>query len=457
MFAVARLAPLWPISRHAIKPNWYWLYLCGGLALMLYALCKVWCPSVVRVAEGVALLSGVILFLASPGLRSSRWCVLLGVCMLLQLAVWGSAMLTHPEWSSHAPTLDRLGKLFLFLPLAVLMAGQRRNVLVCWGLFMLGLVLVVVTYPGGLAYWRGALAGARVDFDIRNAQHTAMYFGVALLMLTLLAKHWLLTTQGLRLWRLVPWTLALLISLLMIYVTQTRAIVLGLLLSLVVLALTVAGVKWRRGRLSKKIVVAAGILLLLLLPLVGKVVEVVKVRMQSEAQTSQLILQGRWHEVPYSSIGIRVQTWLVALERIQERPLLGWGNKARSEVIRQSTTLPDEIKREFGHLHNYFLETQLSYGLAGSLFLLCFFAYLAQAVYRAWRAGILEDEWALFALGFFIYWLFINNFESYLSFNSGVFTFGLVAGGLLTRVLNGSAGQASAVPVRSSAAVTAAG
>ena len=92
-----------------------------------------------------------------------------------------------------------------------------------------------------------------------------------------------------------------------------------------------------------------------------------------------------------------------------------------------------------------------------SLFLLCFFAYLAQAVYRAWRAGILEDEWALFALGFFIYWLFINNFESYLSFNSGVFTFGLVAGGLLTRVLNGSAGHASGEPVRASAAVTAAG
>ena len=179
--------------------------------------------------------------------------------------------------------------------------------------------------------------------------------------------------------------------------------------------------------------------------------------MQSEVQTSQLILQERWYEVPYSSIGIRVQTWLVALERIQERPLLGWGNKARSEVIRQSTTLPDEIKREFGHLHNYFLETQLSYGLAGSLFLLCFFAYLAQAVYRAWREGLLEDEWALFALGFFIYWLFINNFESYLSFNSGVFTFGLVAGGLLTRVLNGSEQLPSAMPARSPAAMTTTG
>lgn len=32
----------------------------------------------------------------------------------------------------------------------------------------------------------------------------------------------------------------------------------------------------------------------------------------------------------------------------------------------------------------------------------------------------------------------INNFESYLSFNSGVFIFGLVMAGLLTRVLNGS-------------------
>ncbi len=438
MFPVSRLIQLWPVSRQSVKPSWYGLYLCGAVALMLYALCKVWCPSIARVVEGPALLSGFILFLASPRLRLSRWCALFGVCMLLQLAVWGSAMLTHPEWSSHAPTLDRLGKLFLFLPLAVLMAGQRRNVLICWGLFMLGLVLVVVFYSGGLAYWQGALAGARVDFDIRNAQHTAMYFGVALLMLTLLAKHWLFTAGGLCPWRLLPWTLALLISLLMIYVTQTRAIVLGLLLSLAVLVLTVAGVKWRRGHLSKKIVLVAGVLLLLLLPLVGKVVDVVKVRMQSETQTSQLILQGRWHEVPYSSIGIWVQTWLVALERIQERPLLGWGNKARSQVIQQSTTLPDEIKREFGHLHNYFLETQLSYGLAGSLFLLCFFAYLAHAIYRAWQTGLIEDEWALFGLSFWVYWLFINNFESYLSFNSGVFIFGLVMAGLLTRVLNGS-------------------
>ena len=457
MLRVSRFASLWPISRHAIKPNWYWLYLCGGLALMLYALCKVWCPSVSRVAEGVTLLSGTILFLASSSLRRSRWCLFFGVCLLLQLAVWGSALLTHPEWSSHSPTLDRLGKLFLFLPLAVLMAGQRRNVLVCWGLFLSGLFLVVVTYPGGLAYWQGALAGARVDFDIRNAQHTAMYFGVALLMLTLLAKHWLFTSRGLRLWHLLPWTLALLISLLMIYFTQTRAVVLGLLLSFAVLALTVIGVKWRRGRLSKKIGLAVGVLLLLLPPLGGKVVDVLKVRMQSEAQTSLLILQGRWHEMPYSSIGIRVQTWLVALDRIQERPWLGWGNKARSQVIKQSTTLPDEIKRDYGHLHNYFLETQLSYGLAGTLFLLCFFAYLAQAVYRAWRGGLLEDEWALFALGFLIYWLFINNFESYLSFNSGVFTFGLVAGGLLTRVVNGGAESSSAEPVRSPAAMTTAG
>ena len=89
--------------------------------------------------------------------------------------------------------------------------------------------------------------------------------------------------------------------------------------------------------------------------------------------------------------------------------------------------------------------------------MLCFFAYLVQAVYRAWRVGLLEDEWALFALGFFIYWLFINNFESYLSFNSGVFTFGLVAGGLLTRVVNGGAESSSAEPVRSPSAVTTAG
>lgn len=435
MLVVTEFVQQWPIPRQPTKPGWYGLYLCGALALLLYALCKVWFPTIAGAAGGIALAVGGILFFTMPRLRLSPWSLLLLLCFMVQLCTWQSAMLTHPEWSSHQPTLDRLGKLFFFLPLTILLAGQLRHVLLCWGLFGAGLVLAVVTYSGGWAYWQGALAGARVDFGMRNAQHTAMYFGVFLLMLTTLARLWLCPGGVLSRWRLLPWGFAVLISLLMLYITQTRAVLLGLLLTFILMSLLVAAIKLYRGHVSKRLLLSLLLLLGVALPLTEKALDVLQLRTASEQQTMTLLLQGKWQQLPDTSMGIRLQTWLEAVDRIKERPLLGWGDGARSEVIKHSATLSDEVKQEYGHLHNYFLEIQLSYGLVGSLFLCALFGLLLRTIYRAWRQGLLEDEFALFGLGFVVFWLFINTFESYLSFNSGVFVFALVCAGLLSRPL----------------------
>ena len=425
---------MWFSSALSTQPKWRMVSLCGVVTLLLYVLCKEFFTPLAKIAEPIMLLCGFLLACRAHGFHRSIWIWLLVSCISVQLFTWGSAMLSHPEWSSSIPTIDRLGKLFFFIPVAFLLVGNFRNVLLVWFLFGLGLVLAVMTFPGGVLYWKSALNGGRVDFGMQNAQHTAMYFGVLLLMLISLVKLWVYPRGKLVIWRTAVWLFAVIFSVFMLYVTQTRAVLIGLMLAFFVICMTFFVTKIKSGlSFSKKI-------LTVLIPIVvcGTLVlsfgNTIKMRMHSEEQTTQLIMQGNLHAVPYSSIGIRVQTWLVAIERVKERPILGWGDRARSVVIKQSTSLPEDIKQQFGHLHNYFIEMQLSYGLLGSIFLITYLSSLVVVIYRGWRAEAINNELAVFGLAFLVYWLFINNFESYLSFNSGVFVFSVVVGGLLTQI-----------------------
>ncbi|MDL4863374.1 O-antigen ligase family protein, partial [Halomonas elongata] len=54
------------------------------------------------------------------------------------------------------------------------------------------------------------------------------------------------------------------------------------------------------------------------------------------------------------------------------------------------------------------------------------------ATWRAWRGGVLPGDMALFGAGFFLYWIVVNQFESYNSFWTGVYVHNLVVGGLVT-------------------------
>ncbi|MDZ7851451.1 MAG: O-antigen ligase family protein [Halomonas sp.] len=100
-----------------------------------------------------------------------------------------------------------------------------------------------------------------------------------------------------------------------------------------------------------------GLLLLFYPPLVE--------RMTSERECWHSLLEGGVENVPYTSIGIRINTWLAALEWIEQRPLVGWGGQARSLVIEHTPWLPPFVKENFGHPHNYLLEVWVAYGLLG--------------------------------------------------------------------------------------------
>lgn len=137
-------------------------------------------------------------------------------------------------------------------------------------------------------------------------------------------------------------------------------------------------------------------------------------------------------DVPYTSIGIRINTWQAGVDWGLERPWVGWGSEARSLVIQETAWLPPFVKQHFGHLHNFLLEVWVAYGLLGVAVILALSGWVGWATFASWRGGVLPGDMALFGLAFFVYWAVVNQFESYNSFWTGVFVHNVIVGGLVT-------------------------
>lgn len=409
-----------------------WYFFCG-IALLIFTGTKILFPPAAKIAEVFVWLGACPLCFRNHYLQRSQWKWLALGCVIVQLLSWGSAYLSHPAWASHWPTFDRLGKLFFFMPVGLILAGKFSNVVKCWSVYALGLFLFILFNRADWPNLAELANGDRVDFGIRNAQHTAMYFGVLVLILLVFVKRWISHPSKLFPFSRIILFCVLLFSIFALYITQTRAILLGALLALFGCCIHFLfgrlSSSWSRSRLLLGSFLVIGIL-------AGggyTASHIIEQRNDGEQQTVSLLLDGDIEQLPYTSIGIRIHTWLVAFHAIEERPFLGWGDKARSMVIKTSNTLPEEIREDFGHLHNYFIEIQLSYGLLGSLFLLYFFFYITKELYISSKSQLIGQDAGILSLAFIAYWLFINNFESYMSFNTGIFIMGIVFGGLTTQ------------------------
>src|SRR5690554_3895869 len=162
-----------------------------------------------------------------------------GACFLLAVflgiaGVWHS--LTLPDGYSISTKLTRYYlKPVLILPLALgLVLGPQQG---RW-YFLIAALLGLVGYLAffsSFGEWQAAWAGQRVDFDIHNAQHASMFFGVLTLGLVIFAPRVISHKNG---WRgvsiIAAWTIVSAFSVLGVLVTQTRAIWLGLLVALLV-------------------------------------------------------------------------------------------------------------------------------------------------------------------------------------------------------------------------------
>ena len=412
----------------------------GVAALVLYAAFGILLPPLGDPAETLCALLGLGAVLAcGKGLRGSAALWLLLAALLVQTLSWLMGYWHHPEWVADNPQLDRLAKLFIFIALAWWLGGSTRNTLLVWSLALLGYVVASFTHGNGLQEWWLGLQGQRVGFGIRNLQHGSMLFGVALLGLTMFTPRFARVGGRLTPWRLAVSLVLIGVCLVGIAIGQTRAVWLAIVLALLAAAALWGGwlVTRDRGhgktRVKPLLLAGAGMLMIFSLLAVA-FQDTLSERLTQESTVVAQLLQGDVEAVPYTSIGIRIHSWRAALEWIAERPLVGWGGEGRSLVMAHTAWLPDDVKAEFGHLHNYLLEVWVAYGLLGVLVILVLAVWIGRGTWLAWRAGVMPNDVALFGVAFFVYWMVVNQFEAYNAFGTGVYVHNLVVGGLVTHI-----------------------
>lgn len=432
-------------SNSLIKTFWqrpeYWgcprpLWAIGVATLLLYAGLRVLWPSIGSNAESVSALLGLVVVLAyGRGIRSTAPLWLLLAALLVQCLSWWLGYQHHPDWVADNPQVDRLAKLFIFIAVAWWLGGSTRNTLLLWGVAALGYFAATLLIDGVYQDWLTGLKGARVDFGIRNAQHSSMMFGALLMALVVLAPR-LLRAGKWRWLRVGIWSFALVLSTIAVLIGQTRAVWLGLLLAMPAALAAWFVYYWvKKGSVAPRTLGAAALVIVLLAGLAIAVLgKPVANRVAAESEVIEQLAGGQFEQIPYTSIGIRINTWLAGAEWIAERPIVGWGGEGRSLAIKHTEWLPDDVRESFGHLHNFFLEIWVAYGLLGVVLILALSIWIGQGCWRSWRAGVLPGDMALFGAAFFIYWVVVNQFESYNSFWTGVYVHNLVVGGLVTHI-----------------------
>lgn len=425
--SVFGLCEAWPCPRG--------LWLIGYFLLMSYALFGILLDDLGGISGTLMALIGLLSILRyGRNIRSSFSLWLLLFVIFVQTVSWIAGYLSHPEWVASNPRLDRLGKLFIFIAIAWWLGGSTNKTLFIWSLALLGYLIASFAFEGPGEWLRG-FQGERVGFGIRNGQHGSMLFGIFLIGWIVFSKRIFVRSDGaLAIWKFLLWTMVLTICISGVAIGQTRAVWLGCLTAFIG-TLMLLFLLSRSFPLRKKLRVGFSLLIILIFFIIFFYLfflDFVLIRVSKETFIVSQLLNGDFSEIPYTSVGIRIHSWLAAFEWIKERPLVGWGSEGRGLVIDHTSWLPQFVKDNFGHLHNYLIEVLVAYGSLGFLSVIALYGWVGRAVWLAWRSGNMPNDIAIFAFAFFLYWVVVNQFESYNSFGTGVFVHNIVLGGLVT-------------------------
>lgn len=359
-------------------------------------------------------------------------CLLLAV--MIQILSWVNAIVQIPQLAQPTPNLGSLGNLFFFIFIAYWLKGKKQSVYLLWLSMLIGFILSFYLHSDNfIQELITGLNGKRINFNVNNAQHPALWSGIAILLLGyFIIKHVTLSIQSINLKKNISLSIGLIcLSLFFTFVlfaTQTRQVFLGLIISIILGPLTYTF--FQKNKPSLKLATYL-LLIFVTLFLAASNISSLENRTSNESNTYTALLSGNIEQVPYNSSGIRIHIWYEAMNWIKERPILGSDQDVRDDVIFLSTKIPDIIKKRINHLHNSFIETTLSYGIIGLTLILFTFYWLLHSTKKLTPPGQF-NEIRLIALLFLIYWFVVNNFESYLFSTTGLLVHNIMFGSIYT-------------------------
>lgn len=382
-------------------------------------------PSVGRPVLELFLITGVFSLLWHfPRIWRSPVFLLLGACILIQIASWAYCDQNFPQYAKSNPDLKRLGHLFLFLPIAWVLKQNNRSPWALMTIFFLGLCMTPFFQGEG---WQAFFDGKRSRFGFRNAQHAALIFAIALVALVVFRKRAFDWFDSAKKFALGALSIAILYCIVIVAIANTRGVFLGLLAGALATATGVL-LKNARPRMQEALMMVA--LVIIIGASLGMTAKPLT-RWLGEIETVTSVLSGDAANIPReTSSGIRIHTWIEGWKWFGRSPWVGWGENGQKLAIKESSALPESIRLEFGHLHNSYLETLVNNGIIGITLLFALHAWLATTISRGCRRRGVKDV-QLFCLVAGVLWLTANFFESFMFYRSGVMMFGIGSASLL--------------------------
>lgn len=371
----------------------------GISALYVFAASACVSTALANLALGVCLLA----FLAQipsewPRLRREPMfkLVIIASAYLLVSTLW--AIYQQPHLASNQPGAALSWfSLWLFVVTGWWCAGNSRRIRAILSLAFASFV-VSLLLAFDWAQWHEILIEGRRSGIGFTAAATGLYTATALLGWLLLARPWDLTlksrvTVGLA---FIVWMAVIILLIQVIIITQSRTTWLALLLVGVSLAVFAKGAIRKKVNFRRSVV--ASLIVFCLLGILYSNSEVIRSRLSLEHTPLEHILKLDWSHIAYSSVGVRFHLHQYGLEKLIERPLLGWGpgttvthEFATADGFQKLSVQPD--------LHNGFLVMPVRLGLIGGLIYLAGAAYLSRRVWQAYRSHRMSRQMFLFLLG----------------------------------------------------------
>ena len=408
--------------------------LIGFILTCLYVLTKIHAPTMFSNAIGlpIVLLGFYSIYRYGKDLQVKIPMLLLLASILIPLISWYFAHASYPELTDDSPRLDKLSRIFLFIPIAWWLKDSSKKVFVFWGLA--ALVIIFAPWFSGGGGWQEIVSGfhgTRIVFGLRNGQHASLFFGLVFIGLICFSY---------RIFKCRKWTIFLLLPLIFFCIfaimsSLVRASWLGLIITSIVAFIYFLTLDKKEIIFNKNFFLIVILLSLIVSSVIyNSMGQTLKKRATSEPNVISQLVSGNIKNIPYTSIGIRIHMWEASIEKIKVRPITGWGSKGQFIAIHNTDWMPKFVKQNFGHIHNIYIALLTNYGFVGLIFYFVWIGWLLIRVMKAVSAGYLTKDIGFFTLTAITFWSIMGIFESYLFFWTGVFCLQIIFGGLLALI-----------------------
>lgn len=383
-----------------------------------------------RYPEAIFVLAGFWFLVASSNaIRFSVPVLLMIASVIILTFSWAMMIVDFPDLARSGPALEDYLDKFLFLFVALAIAGSEKRALWLIGGVSACVMLTPWLMSDGFSALARGLAGRREGFGI-NPIRTAMYFSFTLFVAIAFRRRIVLSSNTLVWGKIILFSLFLIYLVFCLTITQTRAALVSLAFSFVVcipLFVVVFNISFKK-LLTILVGVAAAIMLILVLFSNSRIVENSAQRFLTDSDVVTDVMEGELGALPNSSWGLRVKFIVIGLEKFSERPFSGWGYRG-SEVALSQAVADGYLPHEFTQLHNSYLEALVSYGIGGLIIILSLFVWVFYRLYLAWKSGYVPRDFLVFFYLFFAFFAVFILFDGILfQERHGPFLFNVVMG-----------------------------